>query len=144
MVKSSLILLSFLFAVLLFRQHVNDMLSFTCFLLCEHQRLEVEIEPEREHICPTAFNCYSHMLTLLSANIQQFLSFSEEKKKRKTIPPCTFLLLRAKWNTYIRHHCGLHKCLKLINISSSVRLMCLVIGYLCCGLPLSSSPFALS
>lgn len=85
------------------------------------------------------------MLTLLSANIQQFLSFSVMVKKKgrrreKTIPPCTFLLLLVKWNTYIRHHCGLHKCLKVINISSSVRLMCLVIGYLCCGLPLSKPP----
>lgn len=59
------------------------------------------------------------------------------------MPPCTFVLLLAKWNTYIRHHCGLHKCLKVINISSSVRLMCLVIGYLCCGLPPSKPPVAL-
>lgn len=44
----------------------------------------------------------------------------------------------CKWSTYIRHNCGLHKYLKVINISSSVCLMCLVIGYLCCGLPLSN------
>lgn len=92
-----------------------------------------------------AFNHCSHMLTLLSANIQLFLSFSvmvkkKRRRREKTIPPCTFLLLLVKWNTYIRHHCGLHKCLKVINISSSVRLMCLVIGYLCCGLPLSKPP----
>lgn len=100
-----------------------------------------------ERISLTAFIHFSHMLTLLSANIQQFLSFSvmlkKKKKKRKTMPPCTFVLLLAKWNTYIRHHCGLHKCLKVINISSSVRLMCLVIGYLCCGLPPSKPPVAL-
>ena len=57
------------------------------------------------------------------------------------MPPLCFSSASPhKWNTYISHHCGLHKCLKVINISSSVRLMCLVIGYLCCGLPLSKPP----
>lgn len=98
-----------------------------------------EREIEGGH-CPSAFNHYSHMLTLLSANIQKsfFLFLWCLKKENNTslhisASPC-------KWNTYIRHHCGLHKCLKVINISSSVRLMCLVIGYLCCGLPLSKPP----
>lgn len=94
------------------------------------------------HSCLQPLLSYAHIIVCQHTTVSFFFCDGKKKGRRreKTIPPCTFLLLLVKWNTYIRHHCGLHKCLKVINISSSVRLMCLVIGYLCCGLPLSKPP----
>lgn len=80
---------------------------------------------------------YAH--TIVCQHTTEFLSLSVMLKKKNNTSLHTSAS-PSKWNTYIRHHCGLHKYLKVINISSSVRLMCLVIGYLCCGLPLSNSP----
>lgn len=84
----------------------------------------------------------SYVRTIVCQHIKEFLSFAAMLRKKKTHNNTSLHISASpcKWNTYIRHHCGLHKCLKVINISSSVRLMCLVIGYLCCGLPLSKTP----
>lgn len=73
------------------------------------QKLNLSNSFQTLHLSATIPGC-QHTTEFLSFPLT--LKTTNNTSPNVSAPPC-------KWNTYIRHHCGLHKYLKVINISSS-------------------------